>query len=127
MRKCKIDPVSYAVEKDLEDEAKAKWLTAYYQLSDTNNLEETLSEDYIRPIDIEVLVEPNAQYQFELKKDYNDIATENNYWMNSAFCMEYGYCLDLEQEMDDDKYNIIALDDEAIKQYKGILEAWNNA
>lgn len=127
LRKCKIDPVSYAVEKDLEDEAKAKWLTAYYHLSDTNNLEETLSEDYIRPIDIEVLVEPNAQYQFELKKDYNDIATENNYWMNSAFCMEYGYCLDLEQEMDDDKYNIIALDDEAIKQYKGILEAWNNA
>lgn len=126
LRKCKIDPVSYAVERDLEDEAKANWLTAYYQLSDVNMLEDTLYKDYIKPIDIEVLVEPNTQFQFELKKDYNDIPTENNYWMNSAFCMEYGYCLDLEQENNDDKYNVKVLDDEAIKLYRGILEAWNN-
>ncbi|KAL6936519.1 hypothetical protein ACO0R3_000116 [Hanseniaspora guilliermondii] len=127
LRKCKIDPVSYAVGKDLEDEAKANWLAAYYQLSNTNNLEETLNEDYIKPIDIEVLVEPNAQFEFELKKDYNDIETENNYWMNSAFCMEYGYCLNLEKEGIDDKYNVIVLDDETIKHYEGILEAWNSA
>ncbi len=30
-----------------------------------------------------------------------DVETENNYWMNSAFCMEYGYCLDLGTENKD--------------------------
>jgi len=127
LRKCKIDPVSYAIEKDLEDEAKANWLRVYYGASDTHELEEILLEDYKKPIDIEVLVEPNANYAFELKKDYMDVETENNYWMNSAFCMEYGYCLDLEQENKDTRYNVIELDNTTIKQYKAILDAWNNA
>ena len=127
LRKCKIDPVTYAIEKDLDDDGKANWLRVYYGAADTKELEAILLEDYKKPIDIEILVEPNPTFNFDLKKDYLDVETENNYWMNSAFCMEYGYCLDLEEENKDSRYNIIELDEKTVNEYKLILNAWNNA
>ncbi|KAL6926768.1 hypothetical protein ACO0SA_004874 [Hanseniaspora valbyensis] len=125
LRKCKIDPVSYAIEKDLELENKAEWLKAYYSISDLDRLREELEIDYMRQIDIDIIVEPNPSFEFELKKDYLDKDNENNYWMRSAFCMEYGYCLDLEEEKSESRYIVKSLDVDVVEEYKNILDLWN--
>ncbi|OBA28370.1 hypothetical protein HANVADRAFT_47498 [Hanseniaspora valbyensis NRRL Y-1626] len=125
LRKCKIDPVSYAIEKDLELENKAEWLKVYYSISDLDRLREELEIDYMREIDIDIIVEPNPSFEFELKKDYLDKDSENSYWMRSAFCMEYGYCLDLEEEKSESRYIVKSLDVDVVEEYKNILDLWN--
>ncbi|XBW38514.1 hypothetical protein QEN19_004103 [Hanseniaspora menglaensis] len=125
LRKCKIDPVSYAIEKDLEFENKVDWLKDYYSIWDEELLKSEMEIDYMRKIDIEVVVESNPEYNFFLNKDYMQKDVENNYWLRSAFCMEYGYCLDMEEEEINERYLIKKLDTETAAKYKNIVDLWN--
>lgn len=125
LRKCKIDPVSYAIDKDLDFENKVDWLKEYYSISDVDLLKEEMEVDYMREVDIEILVEPKPEYDFELRKDYLDTEKENIFWIRSPFCMEYGYCLDLYNEKQDSRYLITSLTAETRDKYSSIVELWN--
>lgn len=125
LRKCKIDPVSYAIDQDLDFENKVNWLKEYYSISNFDLLKEEMAVDYMREVDIDILVEPKPEYDFVLSKDYMDVESENIFWIRSPFCMEYGYCLDLYNEKRDSRYLITPLAAETRAKYKSIVALWN--